>query len=133
VLSVLPTDPYEQLKLAHRIGCRAFSQKVASLESEVSHLKRELGDKGNLVRSLETRLTSCQLELQEALDKARPSTLAPASHLLMNPEHTICPREFLCQWASLCSALAVACAKSGWRHELMVPLIGPLRSAHLCT
>lgn len=70
VLNVLPTDPYEQLKLAHRIGCRAFSQKVASLEGEVAHLKRALGDKAGHIRSLETRLTSCQLELQKAQDKA---------------------------------------------------------------
>ncbi|BDA49277.1 Uncharacterized protein At4g15545 [Coccomyxa sp. Obi] len=35
VLAVLPTDPYEQLKLAHKISSRAYTQKVSSLESEV--------------------------------------------------------------------------------------------------
>ncbi|EIE24881.1 hypothetical protein COCSUDRAFT_28432 [Coccomyxa subellipsoidea C-169] len=74
VLAVLPTDPHEQLKLAHKIGSRAYAQKVSSLESEVGHLRRVLADKDSHIRTLETRLTSYQLELQEALDKARAST-----------------------------------------------------------
>lgn len=72
VLAVLPTDPYEQLQLANRISCRAFTQKMASLESEVGHLRRVLADKDSHIRTLETRLTTCQLELQEAAEKACP-------------------------------------------------------------
>jgi uncharacterized protein YlxW (UPF0749 family) len=82
VLAVLPTDPFEQLRLAHRISSRAFSQKVAALEAEVGHLKRALGDKAGQVRELETRLTSCQLELQEAQDKASaPPLLSQGWHV----------------------------------------------------
>ncbi|KAK9918794.1 hypothetical protein WJX75_006959 [Coccomyxa subellipsoidea] len=73
VLAVLPTDPHEQLKLAHKISSRAYTQKVSSLESEVGHLRRVLADKDSHIRTLETRLTSCQLELQEAVEKARAS------------------------------------------------------------
>ena len=72
VLAVLPTDPYEQLKLAHKISSRAYTQKVSSLESEVGQLRRALADKNGHIRTLETSLTSCKLELQEANEKARP-------------------------------------------------------------
>ena len=72
VLAVLPTDPWEQLNLAHRITCRAYSQQVASLDTEVGHLRKCLSDSGAQVQMLEARLTSCQLELREALDKVRP-------------------------------------------------------------
>lgn len=68
---MLPTDPYEQLKLAHKISSRAYTQKVSSLESEVGHLRRALADKNGHIRTLETSLTSCQLQLQEANEKAR--------------------------------------------------------------
>ncbi|CAL8464151.1 g3686 [Coccomyxa elongata] len=73
VLAVLPTDPYEQLKLAHKISSRAYTQKVSSLESEVGHLRRALADKNGHIRTLETSLTSCQLDLQEANEKVRAS------------------------------------------------------------
>ena len=88
---MLPTDPHKQLKLAHKISSRAYTQKVSSLESEVGHLRRVLADKDSHIRTLETRLTSCQLELQEAVEKASaplnllpkplPSHAAPVSKL----------------------------------------------------
>ena len=80
---MLPTDPYEQLKLAHKISSSAYTQKVSSLESEVGHLRRALADKNGHIRTLETSLTSCQLELQEANEKAGPETFIAMTAMLV--------------------------------------------------
>lgn len=66
---MLPSDPVEQLRLAHAITCHAYAGRVAALESETGRLRRAAADKASHVRTLETRLTSLQLELQDALDK----------------------------------------------------------------
>ncbi|KAK9830905.1 hypothetical protein WJX81_003248 [Elliptochloris bilobata] len=71
VAAVLPANPGEQLRLAHAISCHAYAGRVAALESEVGRLRRAAADRSSHVRTLETRLTSLQLELQDALDKAR--------------------------------------------------------------
>jgi hypothetical protein len=71
VVAVLPSNPVEQLRLAHAITCHAYSGRVTALEAEVGRLRRSAADKAAHVRTLETRLTSLQLELQDALDKAR--------------------------------------------------------------
>ena len=74
---MLPGNPVEQLRLAHAISCHAYSGRVSALEAEVGRLRRSAADKAVHVRTLETRLTSLQLELQDALDKvvARRPTL----------------------------------------------------------
>lgn len=71
VVAVLPSNPVEQLRLAHAITCHAYSGRVTALEAEVGRMRRSAADKAAHVRTLETRLTSLQLELQDALDKAR--------------------------------------------------------------
>ena len=69
---MLPANPVEQLRLAHAIACHAYAGRVSVLEGEVGRLRCAAADRGSHVRTLETRLTSLQLELQDALDKARP-------------------------------------------------------------
>ena len=76
VVAVLPADPWEQVALAHRITCRAYTLQVSALDSEVGYLRKALGDRASQVQALEGRLTSCQLELREALDKV-PFFLPP--------------------------------------------------------
>ena len=78
---MLPSDPYEQLNLAHRITCRAYSQRVASLEGESGRLRKALDDRAAHARTLEGRLTSCQLQLQQALDTVRAAALRMIRHL----------------------------------------------------
>ena len=68
---MLPANPVEQLRLAHAIACHAYAGRVSALEGEVGRLRRAAADRASHVRTLETRLTSLQLELQDALDKAR--------------------------------------------------------------
>ena len=84
---MLPPDPYEQLNLAHRITCRAYSQRVASLEGEAGRLRQALDDRAGHARTLEARLASCQLELRQALDKVRVG----ASSWQWNPDNHASP------------------------------------------
>ena len=81
VLAVLPSNPYEQMNLAHRITCRAYSQRVASLEGEAGRLRKALDDRAGHARILEARLAGCQLELQQALDKVRAGARAGTATL----------------------------------------------------
>jgi hypothetical protein len=80
VVAVLPADPWEQLALAHRITCRAYSQQVAALDSEVGYVRKALADKAAHAQALEARLASCQGELREALDKVRALPASQTCH-----------------------------------------------------
>ncbi|KAK9814366.1 hypothetical protein WJX72_004653 [[Myrmecia] bisecta] len=85
VLSVLPSDPYEQLKLAQQLTWHAYRQKVSGLEAEVQQLKQGSLQKSAQIRALESRLTNSQLEVQDAQDKARQ---AVEDHARVNQEKT---------------------------------------------
>lgn len=112
VVAVLPADPCEQLNLAHRITCRAYSQRVASLEDEAGRLRRTLEDRAGHARTLETRLATCQLELQQALDKVRARAAADDDA----PHHQpVCQCQALRHWAltpaeHLCQPRSSACS-----------------------
>ncbi|DBA79426.1 TPA: hypothetical protein ACH3X2_000066 [Trebouxia sp. C0005] len=73
VVQILPSDYYAQLELAHHISCYAFSSKAKAMEAENQHLKHALTQKTSQVNTLESRLTSTQLDLQESQEKARAS------------------------------------------------------------
>ncbi|DBA75376.1 TPA: hypothetical protein ACH3X1_010642 [Trebouxia sp. C0004] len=73
VVQVLPSDYYAQLELAHHISCYAFSSKAKAMEAENQQLKQALTQKTSQVKTLESRLTSTQLDLQESQEKARTS------------------------------------------------------------
>lgn len=65
VLAVLPTEPYAQVELAHKIVHFSFSQKVAQLEAETQHLREVVLQKQNVVKTLERRVSGLEVEVQE--------------------------------------------------------------------
>ncbi|KAL3133994.1 hypothetical protein ABBQ32_008433 [Trebouxia sp. C0010 RCD-2024] len=73
MIQVLPSDHYAQLEVAHHISCYAFANKVKAMEAENQQLKQALTQKTSQVKTLESRLTSTQLDLQESQEKARTS------------------------------------------------------------
>ncbi|XP_027355440.1 uncharacterized protein At4g15545-like isoform X1 [Abrus precatorius] len=58
ILSVIPTDPYQQLDLARKITSMAIASRVSSLESDASRLRQKLLEKDRLIHDLEDRLSS---------------------------------------------------------------------------
>ena len=73
VIAVLPSEPYDQLDLAHRINAYAYTQKVAVLESESSQLRNQLTQRNNAVKTLERRIENLVMEVSDANDKVRQS------------------------------------------------------------
>lgn len=65
VLSVIPTDPYEQLDLARKITSMAIASRVTNLESEVGRLREMLHDKDRVIVELEDKVSSLEQAYQE--------------------------------------------------------------------
>ncbi len=83
-LSVLPSDPYEQLDVARRITAMAVTARVANLESETGKLRLKLAEKEHVIHDLQERVGDAESSLQEttarlshALDEQAGSTLTP--------------------------------------------------------
>lgn len=53
ILSVIPTDPFEQLDLARKITSMAISSRVSNLDSEVRGLKEKLIERDRRILELE--------------------------------------------------------------------------------
>ncbi|OIV99043.1 hypothetical protein TanjilG_32302 [Lupinus angustifolius] len=75
ILSIIPTDPYEQLDLARKITSMAIASRVSSLESESSGLRNKLVEKERLIFDLKGRVSAltnacheAEARLQNALD-----------------------------------------------------------------
>ncbi|GJV41154.1 angiomotin [Tanacetum coccineum] len=71
ILSVLPTDPYDQLDLARKITSMALASRVSKLEGETSKLRNKLNEKDRVILELEAKVNeaeemcrSVQLRLQ---------------------------------------------------------------------
>ncbi|KAK4341753.1 hypothetical protein RND71_037569 [Anisodus tanguticus] len=60
ILSIIPTDPYDQLDLARKITSMAIASRVTNLESEMGRLRQKLNDKDGLILNLEDKVS--QLE-----------------------------------------------------------------------
>ncbi len=65
VLSVLPSDPYEQLDVARRITAMAVAARVSKLESETGKLRQKLTEKEHVVYGLQERVVEAESTLQE--------------------------------------------------------------------
>jgi uncharacterized membrane protein YccC len=74
LLSVLPSDPYEQLDVARRITAMAVTARVAKLESETGKLRLKLAEKEHVIHDLQERVGDAESSLQE--------TTARLSHAL---------------------------------------------------
>eukprot|EP00959_Pyramimonas_sp_CCMP1952_P023673 497449-Pyramimonas_sp.AAC.1 len=73
VMSVLPTDPVEQLELAHRLANLAFSSKVASLEGENNQLRQTLMQRQSQIKALERKVGNLEMEVSDSQEKMRQS------------------------------------------------------------
>lgn len=95
VLSVLPSDPYEQLDVARRITAMAVAARVSKLESETGKLRHKLTEKEHMIYGLQERVVETESTLQE--------TSARLSHAL---DEQVC---FLALIIALRSVLVALC------------------------
>ncbi|GFZ07338.1 hypothetical protein Acr_19g0002750 [Actinidia rufa] len=66
ILSVIPTDPYDQLDLARKITSMAIASRVSKLESEVGRLSQKVNDKDRKIYELEEKVSHLQQANREA-------------------------------------------------------------------
>ncbi|KAK1284541.1 Uncharacterized protein QJS10_CPB21g01078 [Acorus calamus] len=66
ILSVIPTDPYEQLDLARKITSMAIASRVSSLEAETGRLRQRVAEKDRLIDELRGRVGQLERALSEA-------------------------------------------------------------------
>ncbi|KAL5977210.1 hypothetical protein ACLOJK_021552 [Asimina triloba] len=66
ILSVIPTDPYEQLDLARKITAMAIAARVSRLESEAGRLRQKLTEKDRTVFELQERMTHLEDSLRQS-------------------------------------------------------------------
>ncbi|KAD3067144.1 hypothetical protein R6Q59_018765 [Mikania micrantha] len=60
ILSVIPTDPYDQLDLARKITSMALASRVSKLESEAARLRQKLNEKDRVMLELEEKVSELQ-------------------------------------------------------------------------
>ncbi|XP_028752396.1 uncharacterized protein At4g15545 [Neltuma alba] len=66
ILSVIPTDPYEQLDLARKITSMAIASRVSKLELEMGRVKERLYEKDRIIFALEEKVSGLNHACQEA-------------------------------------------------------------------
>ncbi|XP_058208803.1 uncharacterized protein At4g15545 [Rhododendron vialii] len=66
ILSVIPTDPYDQLDLARKITSMAIASRVSKLDSEVGRLRQKVYDKDSLILELEEKVSHLQQAFHES-------------------------------------------------------------------
>ncbi|KAJ4967785.1 hypothetical protein NE237_014486 [Protea cynaroides] len=75
ILSLLPSDPFDQLDVARKITSIALSTRVSKLESECFRIRSKLEEKDDLISELQAQLHSLDASLAETTDR-----LAQADH-----------------------------------------------------
>ncbi|CAH2067869.1 unnamed protein product [Thlaspi arvense] len=66
ILSVIPTDPFEQLDLAKKITSMAIASKVSNLEAEVIEMKQKLHEREVGIHELEWKASRLERDFREA-------------------------------------------------------------------
>ncbi|KAL0353414.1 UNVERIFIED_CONTAM: hypothetical protein Sangu_0922700 [Sesamum angustifolium] len=66
ILSVIPTDPYDQLDLARKITSMAIASRVSKLETEAGRLRQQLHEKDRLIEGLEDKVSQLDSAYQDA-------------------------------------------------------------------
>ncbi|KAJ0715976.1 hypothetical protein HanPI659440_Chr13g0507541 [Helianthus annuus] len=69
LLSVLPSDPFQQLDVARKITSIALSSRVSALESESSDLRQQLADKEAVISDLYAQIDSLDSSVSQNLHK----------------------------------------------------------------
>lgn len=65
ILSVIPTDPYDQLDLARKITSMAIASRVTKLESDVGNLRQKLHDKDRVILDLQNKVSQLEQACHE--------------------------------------------------------------------
>ncbi|ONK64935.1 uncharacterized protein A4U43_C07F31630 [Asparagus officinalis] len=71
ILSVIPTDPYDQLDLARKITSLAIASRVSKLESETGRLRQKVAEKDRTIEELQTKLSKLEGLFEEADSRLR--------------------------------------------------------------
>ncbi|KZV36258.1 hypothetical protein F511_14276 [Dorcoceras hygrometricum] len=66
ILSVIPTDPYDQLDLARKITSMAIASRVSKLETEAGRLQQKLQEKDRRIVELEDKVSELETAYEEA-------------------------------------------------------------------
>ncbi|XP_047939480.1 uncharacterized protein At4g15545-like [Salvia hispanica] len=66
ILSVMPTDPYDQLDLARKITSMAIASRVTKLENEAGSFRQKLQEKDRLIQQLEDKVAQLDGAYQDA-------------------------------------------------------------------
>ncbi|XP_057765282.1 uncharacterized protein At4g15545-like [Salvia miltiorrhiza] len=66
ILSVIPTDPYDQLDLARKITSMAIASRVTKLETEAGRFRQKLNEKDRLIQQLEDKVAQLEAAYQDA-------------------------------------------------------------------
>lgn len=74
ILSVIPTDPYDQLDLARKITSMAIASRVSNLENETGRLRQSLIEKDRVVLQLQQRVAELEDACQDAQVQLRIAT-----------------------------------------------------------
>lgn len=82
VLSVLPSDPYEQLDVARRITAMAVAARVSKLESETGKLRHKLTEKEHMIYGLQEHVAEAESTLQETSARLSHALDEQVAHLL---------------------------------------------------
>ncbi|CAN4112823.1 unnamed protein product [Withania somnifera] len=70
VLSVLPSDPFDQLDLARKLTSIALSTRISSLESDVAALRHLLSERDDIISDLHCQLDSLDSDASDRLSRA---------------------------------------------------------------
>lgn len=65
-MSVIPTDPFDQLDLARKITSMAIASRVSQLEEENGVLRKKIADKDQVIAELQDRLSELNRLFQES-------------------------------------------------------------------
>ncbi|CAM6033193.1 unnamed protein product [Sphagnum compactum] len=90
VLTVLPSDPYEQLEVARQITNLAVASKMSELESGTMKLQQTLVEKEQMISTLQEHVANIQTTLLETSAKL---TLALNEQGKLNLEKTEMARQ----------------------------------------
>ncbi|KAI3876609.1 hypothetical protein MKX03_013311 [Papaver bracteatum] len=71
ILSVIPTDPYDQLDLARKITSMAIASRVSKLESENGRLRQKVLEKDRLIFDLEEKVSQLDQGFQQVDSRLR--------------------------------------------------------------
>ncbi|XP_010938868.1 uncharacterized protein At4g15545 isoform X2 [Elaeis guineensis] len=69
VLSVIPSDPFEQLDVARKITSIALASRLSKLESEASRLRQRLAEKDDIVAELRAKVETLDASLADVSDR----------------------------------------------------------------